>query len=60
MRAMPAARPRLGADLGILLRCAALVLRGRGAAAPGHATMPAFAGAAAKAAGQPPSRISKS
>jgi lipopolysaccharide/colanic/teichoic acid biosynthesis glycosyltransferase len=35
-----AARPTLADDLGLLLRCAGLLLRGRGAAAPGHATMP--------------------
>ena len=29
-------------DLRIMLACAVLVLRGRGVAAPGHATMPAF------------------
>jgi lipopolysaccharide/colanic/teichoic acid biosynthesis glycosyltransferase len=36
--------PRLPTDLGLLLRCAILALSGRGAAAPGHATMPAFRG----------------
>jgi lipopolysaccharide/colanic/teichoic acid biosynthesis glycosyltransferase len=36
------APPRAGADLSILLRCALLALTGRGAAAPGHASMPAF------------------
>ncbi|MBC4014242.1 sugar transferase [Siccirubricoccus deserti] len=35
-----AARPGLAADLGLLLRCAGLLLRGHGATAPGHATMP--------------------
>ncbi|MDO9711669.1 sugar transferase [Paracraurococcus lichenis] len=39
-----AAPPTLAGDLAIMLRCAALLLRGRGAAAPGHATMPAFQG----------------
>ena len=40
-----AARPaRLGADALILLRCLAVVLRGRGASAPGHATVPPFRG----------------
>lgn len=38
------APPRLLRDLALLLRCAALALSGRGAAAPGHATMPAFHG----------------
>ncbi len=38
------APPRLAADLALLLRCALLALRGQGAAAPGHATMPAFRG----------------
>jgi lipopolysaccharide/colanic/teichoic acid biosynthesis glycosyltransferase len=38
------APPRLAADLALLLRCAALALRGQGTAAPGHATMPAFRG----------------
>jgi lipopolysaccharide/colanic/teichoic acid biosynthesis glycosyltransferase len=32
--------PRLARDAAILLRCAGLALTGRGAAAPGHATMP--------------------
>jgi sugar transferase len=41
-----AARQSLGGDLGLMLRCALLVLRGRGASAPGHATMPAFRGEA--------------
>ncbi|HWT08056.1 MAG TPA: sugar transferase [Roseomonas sp.] len=36
------APPRLGRDLMLLLRCAALAATGRGAAAPGHVTMPAF------------------
>jgi lipopolysaccharide/colanic/teichoic acid biosynthesis glycosyltransferase len=36
------APPRLLRDLGLLLRCAALALSGRGATAPGHATMPAL------------------
>jgi lipopolysaccharide/colanic/teichoic acid biosynthesis glycosyltransferase len=39
-----AGRPTPAADALILLRCAALVLRGRGVAAPGHATMPPFRG----------------
>ncbi len=34
----------LRGDLRILLRCLLLVLRGGGAHAPGHATMPAFTG----------------
>ncbi|WP_244457078.1 sugar transferase [Roseomonas fluvialis] len=34
----------LSADLALLLRCAALALSARGAAATGHATMPAFRG----------------
>ena len=38
------APPRLWRDLSLLLRCAALALTGRGAAAPGHASMPAFRG----------------
>lgn len=38
------AAPTLSGDAAILLRCAALVLRGDGAAAPGHATMPEFRG----------------
>ena len=33
---------RLSADLAILGACVLCVLRGRGAAAPGHATMPAL------------------
>ncbi|WP_043339630.1 sugar transferase [Belnapia moabensis] len=41
-----AARQSFGGDLGLMLRCALLVLRGRGASAPGHATMPAFRGEA--------------
>ncbi|CAA9278883.1 MAG: Lipid carrier : UDP-N-acetylgalactosaminyltransferase [uncultured Craurococcus sp.] len=41
-----AARQSLGGDLALMLRCAQLVLRGRGATAPGHATMPAFRGEA--------------
>jgi len=36
------APPRFARDLLILLRCAALAVTGRGAAAPGCATMPAF------------------
>lgn len=36
------APPRLLHDLALLLRCAALAVTGRGAAAPGHATMPPF------------------
>ncbi len=35
-----AAAPRALDDAGILLRCAALAIAGRGASAPGHATMP--------------------
>ena len=38
------APPRLWRDLSLLLRCAALAVTGRGAAAPGHASMPAFRG----------------
>ncbi|GAA0600825.1 sugar transferase [Craurococcus roseus] len=46
--ALYAERPaRFGADALILLRCLGVVLRGRGATAPGHATAPAFRGAAA-------------
>ncbi|WP_043359609.1 sugar transferase [Belnapia sp. F-4-1] len=41
-----AARQSLGGDLALMLRCTLLVLRGRGASAPGHATMPAFSGEA--------------
>lgn len=40
-----AAGPTLLGDAAILARCLPLVLRGRGIAAPGHATMPAFRGA---------------
>ena len=36
------APPRLAADIGLLLRCAALAATTRGATAPGHATMPEF------------------
>ncbi|TDH60230.1 sugar transferase [Dankookia rubra] len=36
------AAPTLRGDLAILLRCARVLLRGQGASAPGHATMPAF------------------
>lgn len=45
------ATPRFGRDAGLLLRCAALALTGRGSAAPGHATMPAFDGATNKTTG---------
>ena len=38
------APPRLWRDLSLLLRCASLAVTGRGAAAPGHASMPAFRG----------------
>lgn len=38
-------RVSLALDLRIMLACLWLVLRGRGATAPGHATMPAFSGA---------------
>jgi lipopolysaccharide/colanic/teichoic acid biosynthesis glycosyltransferase len=38
------APPRLARDLALLLRCAVLALAGRGATAPGHASMPAFRG----------------
>ncbi|HYZ34658.1 MAG TPA: sugar transferase, partial [Crenalkalicoccus sp.] len=41
-----AAAPSLAGDLRLLLRCAGLVLRGKGIAAPGHATMPVFRAAA--------------
>lgn len=34
--------PRFARDLALLLRCGALAATGRGAAAPGHATMPEF------------------
>jgi lipopolysaccharide/colanic/teichoic acid biosynthesis glycosyltransferase len=37
-----ARRPTFRADAAILLRCLGVVLRGRGASAPGHATMPAL------------------
>lgn len=37
------APPRLGRDVGLALRSLWVLLRGRGATAPGHATMPAFA-----------------
>lgn len=36
------APPRLTRDLLLLLRCAAMAATGRGATAPGHATMPAY------------------
>lgn len=49
-----AARPRLRTDLAILARCVLAVLRGRGAAAAGHATMPPFRGTAAEPAEAPP------
>ena len=39
-----AERVTLRGDLMILLRCGWLLLRGKGAAAPGHATMPEFRG----------------
>ncbi len=38
------APPRLLADAALLLRCAAMALAARGVAAPGHASMPEFAG----------------
>ncbi|CAH0315552.1 sugar transferase [Roseomonas sp. CECT 9278] len=38
------APPRLSRDVALLLRCGLLALSGRGASAPGHATMPAFRG----------------
>ncbi len=45
-----AGRPvRLGTDALVLLRCLGVVLRGQGASAPGHATMPAFGGGSATA-----------
>ncbi|MBW8270446.1 sugar transferase [Caldovatus sp. SYSU G05006] len=46
------APPRLARDLRLLLACLGVVLRGRGASAPGHATMPRFAGGA-PGAGEP-------
>jgi lipopolysaccharide/colanic/teichoic acid biosynthesis glycosyltransferase len=50
LEARYAERPaRFGADALILLRCLGVVLRGRGANAPGHATMPAFGGDGATA-----------
>ena len=36
------AAPTLLGDVAILLRCALVLLRGQGVAAPGHATMPEF------------------
>ncbi len=36
------ARITLRGDLAIMLRCAAVLLRGQGVSAPGHATMPEF------------------
>lgn len=36
------APPRFARDLALLLQCGALAVTGRGAAAPGHATMPEF------------------
>jgi lipopolysaccharide/colanic/teichoic acid biosynthesis glycosyltransferase len=41
-----AARQTLRGDAAILLRCLVLVLRGRGVAAAGHASMPPFRGGA--------------
>ena len=41
-----AARQTLWGDAAILLRCLVLVLRGRGVAAAGHASMPPFRGGA--------------
>jgi hypothetical protein len=38
------ARVTLQGDARILLRCAWLALRGRGASAPDHASMPEFRG----------------
>lgn len=38
------APPRAGCDLALLARCSLVALSGRGAAAPGHATMPEFRG----------------
>ena len=43
--------PRLARDAALLLRCVALVLTGRGVAAPGHATMPTFRGSLNKTSG---------
>lgn len=40
-----AAAPTLAGDAALLLRCLWLLLQGRGASAPGHATMPCFRGA---------------
>jgi lipopolysaccharide/colanic/teichoic acid biosynthesis glycosyltransferase len=42
-----ARRPSLRGDALILAHCVGVILRGRGASAPGHATMPAFRGDAA-------------
>ncbi len=39
-----AERVLVGGDMRIVLRCAWMLLRGRGTAAPGHATMPEFRG----------------
>ena len=53
------ARAGLWTDLAILARCLGVVLRGRGATAAGHATMPAFTGPTfddTEPALQPPSR----
>jgi lipopolysaccharide/colanic/teichoic acid biosynthesis glycosyltransferase len=41
-----ARRVTFGLDLRIVLACAVVLLRGRGVAAPGHATMPRFSGSA--------------
>ncbi|PWS38792.1 sugar transferase [Falsiroseomonas bella] len=38
------ARPRLGRDLGLILGTLKVWVSGRGATAPGHATMPPFSG----------------
>jgi lipopolysaccharide/colanic/teichoic acid biosynthesis glycosyltransferase len=43
-----ARRSTLREDALILLRCLSVVLRGRGASAPGHATMPAFTASPAR------------
>lgn len=44
-----AAGPTPAGDAAILARCLLVVLRGRGVAAPGHATMPEFRGSISRA-----------
>ena len=51
-----ARRPSFRGDALILLRCLGVVLRGRGANAPGHATAPPFRGAADDAVSSPARR----